>query len=62
MAGKSSYPHKRKVDWAIRIARDNDLDVAGFAVSPDGTIRGFDARSAAQPADEFERLEAEGIL
>jgi hypothetical protein len=56
-AGKAAV--KRAIDWA----REFKIDVAGFELRPDGTIRVLDQRAfPAQPADEFEAWEQAGKL
>jgi len=57
------YPGKVAIRHAVEAARACGLDVAGLEVSPDGRIRVMDARvMPRQPADEFERLEARGLI
>jgi hypothetical protein len=57
---KAHYPHKAKIAWAVKIARELDIDVAGFEVSPDGVIRVFEAPPApATPQTDFDRYEGE---
>ena len=54
---KARYPTREKIKYAIETARALDLDVAGFEVSPDGTIRVFEARALPQPTSLFDQLE-----
>lgn len=62
--GARAYPGKVAIRHAIEAARDLGLDVAGFEVTLDGTIRVIDARALpkAAPASLFDQLEAEGRL
>jgi hypothetical protein len=53
---KARYPRKAKIIAAVEIARQLDLDVAGFEVSPDGSIRVFEARAQPQPTSLFDQL------
>lgn len=58
-----SYAGKAAVKRAIEWARELQIDVAGFEMRPDGTIRVLDARAfPTQPADEFEAWERAGKL
>jgi hypothetical protein len=58
-----SYPGKVAIRHLVEAAKAAGLDVAGIEVSPTGTIRIMDARAMPKlPIDEFERLEAQGIL
>lgn len=52
---RSGYPHKAKVIGFVQIARELQIDVAGFEVSPDGTIRVFEARAAPAEKTDFDR-------
>ncbi len=59
----SPYPGKTAIKRAIEAARAAGLDVAGFDLLPNGTIKVFDRTlSPAQPKDEFEEWEAAGKL
>lgn len=50
------YPRKAEIARAVEAAKACGLDVAGFEVSPDGTIRIMEARVVpANPANDFER-------
>lgn len=61
--GKPSYPGKVAIRHAVEAARALGLDVAGFEVSPNGTIRVLDrAAIPAEPKDEFEEWLAAGKL
>lgn len=58
-----SYAGKVALKRAIEWAREFEIEVAGFEMRPDGTIRVLDARAfPAQPADEFEAWERAGKL
>lgn len=63
-AARTNYPGKVAIRRVIETARALDIDVAGFEVSPDGTIRVMDARMAPapKPTDLFESLDAVGAL
>lgn len=57
------YPGKVAIKRAVEAARAAGLDVAGFDILPNGTIKVFDRTIiAAQPKDEFEEWEAAGKL
>lgn len=57
------YPTKAKVQAAIENARAAGLDVAGFEVAPNGTIRVLTpAAFPAAPKDEFEAWDQAGKL
>lgn len=57
------YPTKAKVLAAIEYAREAQLDVAGFEVSPDGSIKVLTpAAFPAAPRDEFEAWDQSGKL
>lgn len=57
------YPGKVAIRHAIEVAKSCGLDVAGFELSPDGTIRIMEARALPQKFEnEFDRLEAAGLL
>lgn len=57
------YPTKAKVLAAIDMAKEAGLDVAGFEVKPDGTIKVLSAAAfPAAPRDEFEAWEQAGKL
>lgn len=59
----TAYPGKVAIRHAVEAAKACGLDVAGLEVSPDGRIKILDARTIpAQPVDEFERLEAKGLI
>jgi hypothetical protein len=60
---KPVYPGKVAIRHAIQAARANGIDVAGFEVLPDGTIRIMDARAVpTQPTSLFDQLEASGEI
>lgn len=54
---KARYPTRAKIKAAVEIARELGLDVAGFEVSPDGSIRVLESRAAASPppVSDFDR-------
>lgn len=52
---KLRYPRKAQIERAIAAAKACGLDVAGFEVSPEGTIRIMEARAVANPTD-FDRF------
>ena len=60
---KPHYANKAKIKAMVEIARELGFDVAGFEVSPDGSIRVLEARAApAAPAEQvsdFDRFESE---
>jgi hypothetical protein len=54
---------KERVKTAIDAAREADIDVAGFEVSPDGTIRVLGkAAFPVAPKDDFEKWDQSGLL
>ena len=56
-ARKPAYPRKAVVERYVATARACGLDVAGFEVSPDGSIRIIEARTMQNaPANDFERF------
>lgn len=62
MTKPTGYPSKAKVRQAISWAREFGIDVAGFEMSPTGTIRVFDARDGRAEIDEFEAWAKAGKL
>lgn len=55
---RSGYPGKVAIRHAIEAAKACGLDVGGYEVAPDGTIRIFDARSLPKSKpDLYERWE-----
>lgn len=48
---KFRYPRKAEIARAVQAAKSCGLDVAGFEVSPDGTIRIMEARAVADLTD-----------
>ncbi|WP_447727243.1 hypothetical protein [Sphingomonas koreensis] len=57
---KAHYPTSAKVKTFVMVARELGIDVAGFEVSPDGTIRIVEARAAPQePLSDFDRYKDE---
>lgn len=53
---KAHYATPAKVRNFVQLARDLGLDVAGFEVSAEGTIRIIEARAAAPaPQTDFDR-------
>lgn len=60
---RRAYPRKAEIARTLEAARDFGLDVRGFEVSPDGTIKILDARrSDGSVESEIERWKAEGRL
>jgi hypothetical protein len=61
---KPAYPGKVAIRHAVEAARALGLDVGGFEVTPEGTIRVLEARALTkQPADDlFSQLEARGEI
>jgi hypothetical protein len=57
MTPASAYPSRAAIERAIRAGQAAGMKVAGFKVHPGGVIEVFDA-SAAPPADEFEKWQA----
>ena len=57
---RRQYATDKQVERAVDLARRCGLDVAGFEVSADGTIRILDARAMsktpAAPANDFDRF------
>jgi hypothetical protein len=52
------YPRKAEINRALQAAKAFGLDVSGFEVSPDGTIRIMEARAVKPaPANDFERFQ-----
>ena len=63
LPGKHAYAGKVALRRAIEAARANGIDVAGFEVSPDGTIRIVEARAMPQqPTTLYDELKAAGRL
>lgn len=64
--GARAYPGKVAIRQVVQAARDLGIDVAGFEVTLDGTIRVIDARAmptkAAAPQSLFDQLEAAGKI
>lgn len=54
---KIRYPRKDAIKRLVAAAKDCGLDVAGFEVSPDGSIRIMEARAVNVPANDFDRLQ-----
>lgn len=60
---KPSFPGRIFVRQVVDAARASGLEVAGVEITHSGSVRTFGPGAfAAGPADEFERLEAEGKL
>lgn len=53
---KLRYPRKAEIARAVSAAKSCGLDVAGFEVSPDGTIRIMEARAVAD-LNDFDRFQ-----
>lgn len=50
------YPRKAEIERVVAAARACGLDVSGFEVSPDGTIRIMEAREMPDtPKSDFEK-------
>jgi hypothetical protein len=56
---KAHYPTKPKIKLAVETARELGLDVAGFEICPDGTVRVMEARAKPAAVTDFDRFEAE---
>jgi len=52
MRAARAYPTKAAIQRAVETARSVGLDVAGYEVKPDGTIRVFELRAPANDAIE----------
>lgn len=50
------YPTKAQITRAVDAARACGLDVAGFEVSPTGSIKIIEAHAMQIPANDFERF------
>jgi len=60
---KPRYAGKVALRQAVNWARELGLDVAGFEMSPDGTIRIMEARAVPQqPESLYDQLKADGKL
>lgn len=60
---RSRYPGRVAIRHAVETARALGIDVAGFEVSPSGTIRILDARTMPQqPVTLYDQLKASGQL
>lgn len=54
---------KERIKTAVDAAREANVDIAGFEVSPDGTIRILGPQAfPALPKDEFEKWAQSGAL
>ena len=62
MKPRPNYPGKVAIRQAVERARAVGLDVGGFDLLPDGTIRVLDVRVFAAPKDEFARWDQAGLL
>jgi hypothetical protein len=59
----STYPGKMAIRRAVEIARDLNIDVAGFEITAEGTIKIIDRSMVPNPPkDEFEAWERAGKL
>lgn len=56
MSGRATYPAAEKVRSFVQLARELGLDVAGFEVCRDGTIRVVESRAVPSPANDFDRF------
>ncbi len=57
---KATWPTKAKVKFAVDVARELGLDVIGFEISGNGTVRVFDSRAVPQTGKEqnsFDRFQ-----
>lgn len=52
---KFRYPRKAEIERIVSAAKSCGIDVAGFEVSPDGTIRIMEARAVAN-VNDFDRF------
>lgn len=52
---KFRYPRKAQIERMVSAAKSCGLDVVGFEVSPDGTIRIMEARAVAD-LNDFDRF------
>ena len=58
--GKMRYPTKARIVAAVRVARELGLAVAGFEISPLGTIRVFEGEPVTPSSrGDFERYEGQ---
>ncbi|MBX9859351.1 MAG: hypothetical protein K2Y20_07135 [Sphingomonas sp.] len=63
MPRRAPYPSAAELQRVIAAARASGLDVASIAVSREGEIRLSEARAQREPwRDDFERLEAAGLI
>lgn len=53
---KARYPNVTKVRGFVKLARELGIDVAGFEVFPDGTIRIVEARATPEVMTDFDRF------
>ena len=49
---RARYPTKANIRRAVETARELNIDVAGYEIGPDGTVRVLDARRAPRQLDE----------
>ncbi len=61
---RTRWARRAKVAEAVDIARELGLDVAGFQISPDGSVSVFESRATPTPVPgvascDFERFEAQ---
>lgn len=54
-AAKRAYPRKDVIERTVAAAKACGLDVAGFEVTPDGSIRIMEARAVPVIANDFDR-------
>jgi hypothetical protein len=55
--GKARYATAAKVRAFVALARELEMDVAGFEVGADGSIRVIEARAMPSTATDFDRLQ-----
>jgi hypothetical protein len=56
---KPRYANVTKVRGFVKLARELGIDVAGFEVSPDGTIRIVEARAKPDVMTDYDRYKDE---
>lgn len=66
LKGARAYPGKVAIKHAVQAARELGLDVAGYEITLEGTIRVMEARAIPQTQSGsqslFDKLEAEGKI
>lgn len=61
---RARWARREKIAEAVEIARELGLDVAGFQISPDGSVSVFESRATPTPvpgvaSSDFDRFEAQ---